>query len=476
MMRSDFQTPLIIMSHTYGTADRLIPVLLLARNGTIADLQPGVLADLAAGITCALASRPHNGAHDSFGQRARRIVELFAPDELAQARARDILSTGAEPLSIEAVIASTVLSNLAWSRGRLDDGIRWGWQAVDHTSDSLPEPWRPYPFLALAEKLMDIGEFEEAELLVKTAERECSNGLNHPGAVDVEISGGRLLYASSKFHAARRTISATVESAASRGADWTTRYGLLLMTLIDIRTPDLLASCDSMSRCRAEFAGDTLALPSLQYRWAEYLVSTAGVSARRAVELLSAEYADVFSSPALFVMDAAAAPWLVRLAQKADDLLLATTIVAMVEELALANTAYPSVAATALHARALLAGDVEGLRAAASAHRDPWAAKLALEHVWLSGHPDQPTEGVHDAQAVAPPHRGPDYHEDVSAKLTAAEEHIAYLVSRGMTNQQIANSLGRSPHTVNYHLRRMFEKLNLRSRVELATYFIREGA
>jgi DNA-binding CsgD family transcriptional regulator len=447
-------------------------MLLLARNGTVADLQPGVLADLHAGITVALASCPHDGAHSNLGQRARYIIGLFAPEELSAAQARALLATGAEPSSAEVVLASIVMSNLAWSRGSLDDGIRWGRQAVEQTSESVPEPWRPYAYLALAEKLIDISELDEAEVLIKAAERESSGRPDHPGAADVEISSGRLLYASSRFRAARRAINATVDRAASRGANWTMRYGLLLMTLIDVRTPDLLAACASMANCRAEFAGDTLARPSLQYRWAEYLVSTIGVNAHRAVDLLWAEYADLIGTPALFVTDVAAAPWLVRTAQAADDLLLATNVVAMAEELALANTAFPGISTAALHARALLAGDIEGLRAAARAHCDPWAAKLAAEDARLSRHPDQTTDGGNDVGAVTPQHQGSDHPADAGAKLTATEERIARLVSRGMTNQQIANSLGRSPHTVNYHLRRMFEKLNLRSRVELATYFI----
>jgi DNA-binding CsgD family transcriptional regulator len=38
-----------------------------------------------------------------------------------------------------------------------------------------------------------------------------------------------------------------------------------------------------------------------------------------------------------------------------------------------------------------------------------------------------------------------------------------------LTNQQIAHRIGRSRHTVNYHLRRIFHKLGITSRVELAS-------
>jgi DNA-binding NarL/FixJ family response regulator len=52
--------------------------------------------------------------------------------------------------------------------------------------------------------------------------------------------------------------------------------------------------------------------------------------------------------------------------------------------------------------------------------------------------------------------------------LTAREREIAELAAQALTNQQIAGRLGRTTHTVNYHLRQIFQKLSLNSRVELA--------
>jgi DNA-binding CsgD family transcriptional regulator len=52
--------------------------------------------------------------------------------------------------------------------------------------------------------------------------------------------------------------------------------------------------------------------------------------------------------------------------------------------------------------------------------------------------------------------------------LSTTQREIATLVGQAMTNGQIARRLGLSPHTVNYHLRQIFRKLGIRSRVELA--------
>ncbi len=52
--------------------------------------------------------------------------------------------------------------------------------------------------------------------------------------------------------------------------------------------------------------------------------------------------------------------------------------------------------------------------------------------------------------------------------LSRTQRAIARMVSQAMTNQQIARRLFLSPHTVNYHLRQIFRKLGINSRVELA--------
>ena len=52
--------------------------------------------------------------------------------------------------------------------------------------------------------------------------------------------------------------------------------------------------------------------------------------------------------------------------------------------------------------------------------------------------------------------------------LTERERAVAYLAGRALTNQQIANRLGISAHTVNFHLRHIFRKLGIASRVHLA--------
>ncbi|HEY3737548.1 MAG TPA: LuxR C-terminal-related transcriptional regulator [Jatrophihabitans sp.] len=52
--------------------------------------------------------------------------------------------------------------------------------------------------------------------------------------------------------------------------------------------------------------------------------------------------------------------------------------------------------------------------------------------------------------------------------LTASERAVAEQVAAGLTNREIAANLYVSPHTVDYHLRHVFQKLRVSSRVDVA--------
>ncbi|MFG2133432.1 LuxR C-terminal-related transcriptional regulator [Streptomyces sp. NPDC048751] len=91
----------------------------------------------------------------------------------------------------------------------------------------------------------------------------------------------------------------------------------------------------------------------------------------------------------------------------------------------------------------------------------------ALEAFQSFGAPhcaDQARAELRALGAPAAPPRGPD---DPAALLTAQQLLIARMAADGATNREIADHLALSPRTIDHHLRGVFSRLGIRSRIEL---------
>lgn len=65
--------------------------------------------------------------------------------------------------------------------------------------------------------------------------------------------------------------------------------------------------------------------------------------------------------------------------------------------------------------------------------------------------------------------------EKPASLLTFQENRVLSLVAEALSNKEIASELGISPCTVKRHLENILRKLELRNRVEAATYAVRNG-
>ncbi len=187
---------------------------------------------------------------------------------------------------------------------------------------------------------------------------------------------------------------------------------------------------------------------------------------------------------------------LVRIAMAANDDELGESAVAAAELRSESNPGAPTMAAIAAHAGGLLRGDEELLvRAVEFLNGGPRALALAsaLEDLGVvrlrSGNTEGGVEALGRAlaiyaqcgaawdagrvrsrlraQGVRRRLVAPQRAQTGWAAMTDSELAVARLVAQGLTNREVAEHLFVSPHTVSSHLRRVFAKLDINSRIEL---------
>jgi DNA-binding NarL/FixJ family response regulator len=108
----------------------------------------------------------------------------------------------------------------------------------------------------------------------------------------------------------------------------------------------------------------------------------------------------------------------------------------------------------------------------ALAATDPQRAvdELARAHEELAAqgatrYRDQAAQRLGELEGAVPPAANTD---DALATLSRREREVAELVAQGHTNKAIGAQLGLSPSTINNHLVRVFARLGINSRGELA--------
>ncbi|WP_160159236.1 helix-turn-helix transcriptional regulator [Streptomyces sp. SLBN-118] len=162
----------------------------------------------------------------------------------------------------------------------------------------------------------------------------------------------------------------------------------------------------------------------------------------------------------------------------------------------------PSLVGAAAHAQGLLDSDLDALRVAVQAYRGSprkLAVASALEDAAKAEHAvgrrsaasvfGQEALGIYDSlgvvraaervkallRGVGVRHMTPRPGDDTGwGALTRAERRVAELVTQGMTNHAVAAALSVSPHTVDSHLRKVFRKLGVTSRVGLTRLALRK--
>jgi DNA-binding CsgD family transcriptional regulator len=234
-----------------------------------------------------------------------------------------------------------------------------------------------------------------------------------------------------------------------------------------------------------------------QCAWAVAQAVEADQGPHGAAHLVERLIADPCLSRELLVAQPAAAAWLVRVARALDEEGLALHCARQAAALARQAGWFPALHAAALHAEGLYEQDPDKLRAAADRQPDRWASASANEDLaktWSVARLGRDRaieplkcaaagyEGVGAARDYA---RVASRLRDLGVRsgrvmrpmrrnghsigfLTDTEFAVANLVSRGLTNVQVGHELYISAHTVAFHLKKIFRKMEVSSRVELA--------
>jgi DNA-binding CsgD family transcriptional regulator len=202
------------------------------------------------------------------------------------------------------------------------------------------------------------------------------------------------------------------------------------------------------------------------------------------------------------VSDPEGAVLLVRGALADGDRDRAAALARSTQRLAMIMPGDPDMTAAAEHARGLIEQDLAALKRVAGRYATARARAGALEdagNAWAGqGDQGQATallsqayalyEEVGDADDLARVRSGLRAagtrlrhwtHADRPAfgwdSLTDTERRVADLVAQGLSNRQVANRVFLSAHTVAFHLRHIFWKLSITSRVQLARIAAEQG-
>ncbi|MFF3988460.1 LuxR family transcriptional regulator [Streptomyces sp. NPDC001797] len=359
----------------------------------------------------------------------------------------------------EVLAAATVLSDAVLSDGLVVEGLRLARAAVAAAAD-LPSPvWRVYLHVVLAERLVDVGAYEEAEHVIRAAGTDGGQPVGGVGLTVAHVRARRLSH-QGRLAEARDEAQKALAAAVGRGVRLSVPPLLATLGQFALLSGDLEGAAGYVRGYREALGQSPGRLPSADYDWVELQVTAARYGAGAALGEMNRRYAAADRRAALFVRQPGAAAWFVRTALAAGDEKWAATAAAQAGRLAERNPGVPPLASAALHAVSLLEGDPDGLVRAATEHVDHGARTSAAEDL----------TALLDGRFRGPAQQDTDRPEAGATALSDVERTVARLVGEGLTNQQVAFRLRRSPHTINYHLRNIFRKLGISSRVELARH------
>ena len=373
---------------------------------------------------------------------------------------------GTVPGDIAVLMALTALSTVRWRAGELAEGLSFGRTAVRY-SDDVDPVWRLHFKLALAGKLANLREFGKAESLIDDVDADLRGLFTPVWTAAPAAMRARIFLQSGRLGDARRQAEAATAAWEREAVPMLRPLASSVLGTSSLYLGDLPAALEHVQRMHTELASGQAVLGSAQYAWTDILITAKKDGPRAAAALLSDQYGHLPTQRSLYIEDPSSAAFLVRLARDVGDSDLQRSVLDTVDGLVGDNPGIPIVGLTAMHANALADSDPAALAHIIVESPDPVSVALATEELAKLYAAQASTRW---RETVSAPSTDGVSLQNVTcwSRLSEMERRISYLVSVGLTNRQIARRVHLSAHTVNYHLRKIYRKMGINTRVELA--------
>lgn len=426
---------------------------------------------------------------------------LLHPDAAEAAARRRLRAARGGIAHDPAAIASTsVLADCRARAGDMEEALYWSRRAAAH-ADLLPSPfWSMHLLAEAASRMADAGEDAEAEALADRVRAQCER-TPYPGIQAALIRVQAKVLIQRGLWSLLNIRSQGLAKATTKDGSERLHAPLLLaqLSIAAVYSGDLPTAREDFEACRRllpdrdpdAWAGRHA--PELL--WARLLLEEGDGGWRPVVHRLGRLARDPGAPLVrLFAAVPGSAAWAARLALGAGKQSLARYIEGVAEDL---RASRPSRAAlSAEHTRGVLESDAVALARVATRHWHAWARAQAASDlaqsldVGAGAAPvrhGEPGRHVGERRVVAvlatsparvlatePVLPEPDPLDGQQAagwgELSRREQEMARLAAAGLTNRQIASRVDRSVHTVNFHLRSVFRKLKITSRVEIGRH------
>jgi len=422
-------------------------------------------------------------------------------DELGGSVADAILAAPARRDGQTVVAARVARAAVAWDKGQIDEGLKLLRDAARHGSGISPDARHAQPLLALAAALIDLRHLDEAESILQATDNRTLQGI--PAQAALSILRARIHLANGRLADAAAESQTTLATAEVLGANGYAATAHCVLGMIALRRGDIAAAVSQIGRRPAQTPHFPGFYARTETTMAGAVICEARDGAAAAIGHIRQFCADLPAHRGYLLGDSAITAWMVRTALAVDDDELVAIVVDAAEALASDNPGYPAITAAAVHSLGLASEDPARLARAAEQYSDPWAKASAAEdlaavHVRQADREQaiyQLTQALRGYQLVGAAtdtarvrrqlrqlgvrrrHWTLPAEKPVAGwpSLTDTERTVSELVAKGMNNRQVADQMYISVHTVAFHMRQVFRKLSIGSRVELARIVLQQA-